>query len=426
MRKETVDWSTFGERLAYTRKQKGLTRNQLAELIGVKPNTVSCWIRRHPRASMVQKMVTALGLPEDWFENDNNFKDQNFKPVKKLPNFGKYLAFTRRKRGLLQRQLAELIGVDIRIVGAWESDQRYPDMSKMQRIIQALDVSEDWFENDDNFKGQDFNPVKKLTDFGKRLAYTRKEKGLLQRQLAELIGVVPQTVSLWESDTCYPAMSKIQKIIKALELPEDWFKNDDNFRMESLTEDHENRKLTKEQQQLVIDNEYIIYLVLKKYNLTPFKEDMWDIGEIGLCKAAQHWNQKSRFSFFTVAFDYIKWEFNTEGRKDIKCLSPKISLDQPIDNSNPDSAGDTFGSLIPDPDDEWEHLEYRILVESVCQKVAPVLSPMEKVAFNYWLHGKKNTEIAKAMGTCYQSASDFVLVARKKCRAAFNPDEIFS
>jgi hypothetical protein len=100
-----------------------------------------------------------------------------------------------------------------------------------------------------------------------------------------------------------------------------------------------------------------------------------------------------------------------------------MSLDQPIDT---DTVGDTFGSLIPDPDDVWEHLEYRILVESVCQKVAPVLSPREKVAFNYWLHGKKNVEIAKAMGTCNQTASDYVLFAKKKCRTFFNADEMFS
>jgi transcriptional regulator with XRE-family HTH domain len=180
---------TFGERLAYTRKKKGLTRKQLADLIGVKPNTVSCWIRRHPSASMVRKMITALGLPENWFENDDNFKGKGTKPLKKITDFGKRLAFTRRKKGLLQKQLAEMIGENPSTISCWEADRKYPNVSAIQRISKALGVSEDWFENGDNFKGQDIKPQKKLTDFGKRLAYTRKKKGLLQRQLAKLIGV---------------------------------------------------------------------------------------------------------------------------------------------------------------------------------------------------------------------------------------------
>ena len=164
----------------------------------------------------------------------------------------------------------------------------------------------------------------------------------MQRQLAELIGVKQSTVSCWELDSNYPNASMIQKIMKALELPEDWFENGDNFKGQDI---EPVKKLTKEQQKLVTDNEYIIYCVLKKYNLTPFKDEMWDIGQIGLCKAAQQWHEKRGQSFFTVAFDYIKWEFNNEGRSELKNLFPKMSLDQPIGDSDPYAAGGTFASL---------------------------------------------------------------------------------
>ena len=419
---------TFGERLAYTRKEKGLTRKQLAELIGVKPNTVSCWVMgRQPGVSIIQKIIKALDVSEDWFENDDNFKNPNFKPVKKVTNFGYRLAYTRKRKGLMQKQLAELIGVKPCIVSSWETDVIYPSVSMMQKIIRALDVSEDWLENDINFKGQDMKPVKKLTNFGHRLAYTRKKKGLMQKQLAELIGVKPCTVSGWENSVHIPNSSMIRKITKALEIEDDWFENDNNFQTKNFTDHQVGRKLTKEQQQLVIDSEYIIYCVMKKYNLTPYKDEFWDIGEIGLCKAALQWDEKRGVPFFTLAFNYIKWEFNTEGRKEMKDLYPKMSLDQPVGNDNSDAAGETFGSLVPDPDDEFERIEYKILVESVYQKVEHALSPKEKVAFKRWLYGENYTNIAREMGgISSRTISDHIVNARNKCKTFFNPDELFT
>lgn len=112
---------------------------------------------------MVQKMITALELPEDWFENDDYFKG---KGTKKSTDFGKRLAFTRRKKGLLQRQLGALIGVGLGSVGLWESDKCYPDRSTIQKIIKALDVPGDWFEDDDNFKDQEIQLIHKSTDAG--------------------------------------------------------------------------------------------------------------------------------------------------------------------------------------------------------------------------------------------------------------------
>ena len=262
--------------------------------------------------------------------------------------------------------------------------------------------------------------------FGDRLAYTRKHKGFMQKQLAELVGVSASTVGNWENNQRKPTASRIRKITTALEVSEDWFERDDNFSVDDLADNQRYSKLTKQQQQLVLNNEYIIYCVLKKYNLTPFQDDMWDVGEIGLCKAAQRWDEKDGVSFFTVAFNYIKWEFNTTGRSEIKNVFPKISLDQPIEDNNSDTVGDTLGSFVPDPDDEWEHLEYRILVESVCQKVEHVLSPKEKVAFTYWLQGKKNGEIAKAMGVCFQTTSECIQNAKNKCRSFFNAEEMFA
>lgn len=84
-----------------------------------------------------------------------------------------------------------------------------------------------------------------------------------------------------------------------------------------------------------------------------------------------------------------------------------------------------FGDLIPAPD-EWESLEYKVLVESVCQKVEPVLSANEKESFRLWLHGMSSDEIAKIIGASTIAVKNRTEKARKKCKALFNPDEMFA
>ncbi|MVB11629.1 helix-turn-helix protein [Caprobacter fermentans] len=414
----------FGKRLAFTRRKKGLLQRQLAELIGVKPDAVCCWEanRKYPNVATIQRIIKALEVPENWFVNDDHFKDQDVNT--KIADFGERLAYTRKKRGLLQRQLAKLVGESERAVGCWETGRCYPDVSKFRKIIKALKVPEDWFEHEDNFKNQKSVPVKKIADFGKRLNYTRRKKGLLQRQLGELIGVDQRTVSLWEMERYYPGASKIQEIIKALEVPEDWFENDNNFKDQDIRKP--GKKLTKEQQKLVIDYEHVIYRVLKQYNLTPFRERLWDIGEIGLCEAALRWNEHNQskgISFFTFAFKRIQSELNTEYKKEKKCLYPTISLDQPIQN---DDFADVFGSLVGDTDDEFERIEYNILVESVYQKVEPVLSSSEKVTLKHWLHGEKCNDIAKTLGVNFNTISANIANIKNKCKTFFDPKEMFS
>lgn len=51
---------------------------------------------------------------------------------------------------------------------------------------------------------------------GKRIAQYRKEKGLRQEDLAEMLGVSPQAVSKWENDQTCPDISLLPQLGKIL------------------------------------------------------------------------------------------------------------------------------------------------------------------------------------------------------------------
>lgn len=54
------------------------------------------------------------------------------------------------------------------------------------------------------------------TSIGKKIAELRKEKGLTQEKLSELLNVSPQAVSKWENDISYPDITQLPKLADIL------------------------------------------------------------------------------------------------------------------------------------------------------------------------------------------------------------------
>ena len=71
--------------------------------------------------------------------------------------------------------------------------------------------------------------------FGERLKAARKEKGMSQKELAELIGTTPRSVINYEKGTRLPQnIDIVMKISKALDVPSDYLMSgDDEFVIKS-------------------------------------------------------------------------------------------------------------------------------------------------------------------------------------------------
>lgn len=256
-----------------------------------------------------------------------------------------------------------------------------------------------------------------LMTFGERLAYARKEKGLNQKQLGALIGATQSIISRWEKGVHKPDMSMVRKIIKTLEVSEDWLIGNNNFKM-----NWQDIRLTKEQQQYVADREWLIsYMYNKKFRFLKAPYDFYyGYAAIGLCKAAIVYDE-NKGSFFALAYLRIKSEITHAYESERKDVWTRLSLNNLVSEDD-----DTeFGSIIPAPD-EWEAIEYKVLVGSVYQKVEPALRDEEKEPFKLCLYGKTNKEISKILGIKYDTAKERTESAKKKCRDLFNPDEMFS
>ena len=95
------------------------------------------------------------------------------------------------------------------------------------------------------------------------------------------------------------------------------------------------KKLTKEQQELVIDYHDYIYYMCHKYNLDI--NEYYDIFAIGLCKAAMTYDPSMGYKFTTYLHKvlYMRYIKNIDYKKMKKrCKYIEVSLETPIDNTD--------------------------------------------------------------------------------------------
>ena len=79
--------------------------------------------------------------------------------------FGEKLKEARKKAGLTQEELAELIGISRAAVAKWETDNGLPDIENLKTVAGLLDVSVDYLLDDG--ESLDLSVTKKAIDLNK-------------------------------------------------------------------------------------------------------------------------------------------------------------------------------------------------------------------------------------------------------------------
>jgi DNA-binding XRE family transcriptional regulator len=99
-----------------------------------------------------------------------------------LKTLGDHLRRRRLTLQLLQRQVAEQLGVTKATVHNWETNRSNPNFREMPAIIRFLG----------------YNPTPASTEWAVRLVQARTNLGLSQKESAHRIGVDPSTLARWE------------------------------------------------------------------------------------------------------------------------------------------------------------------------------------------------------------------------------------
>jgi transcriptional regulator with XRE-family HTH domain len=112
---------------------------------------------------------------------------------------GDHIRQAREKRGLLQREVAELIGVTPETVANWEKNKTEPVVGVMPAVVRFLGYKP-WAE-----------PITQ----GERLRAWRMREGLSIKEAAARAGVDPETWAGWEAGTL-PVQARHRKLLEHL------------------------------------------------------------------------------------------------------------------------------------------------------------------------------------------------------------------
>jgi transcriptional regulator with XRE-family HTH domain len=120
---------------------------------------------------------------------------------KQINSLGDHIRARRLDLKLLQKEVAEQIGVHEQTITGWERNATIPDVRYMPAIIQFLG----------------YNPLPAASSLPERLATARRALGLSQRKMAGKLGVDPATLMGWEAGRHQPTGKSLDLIARVLQ-----------------------------------------------------------------------------------------------------------------------------------------------------------------------------------------------------------------
>lgn len=120
---------------------------------------------------------------------------------KEINSLGDHIRTRRLDLKLLQRQVAEQIGVDEATITNWERNASTPVIRYMPAIVRFLG----------------YDPLPPGDTLPERLRSARRQLGLTQRKMAERLGVDPCTLRDWENERHQPTEASLNLIARVLD-----------------------------------------------------------------------------------------------------------------------------------------------------------------------------------------------------------------
>lgn len=142
-----------------------------------------------------------------------------------MEKFHEKLKVLRKKQGLTQKSLSNMLNISQSAYAHWEQGMREPNFEKLSMLACIFDASIDYLLSENlEISKESYLKLKeeKKNLFSVRLKELRLQHGFSQQEIAELLGVKRNTYSDWENGKCKPNYEKLEKIADFFGVSLDW------------------------------------------------------------------------------------------------------------------------------------------------------------------------------------------------------------
>lgn len=165
-----------GKRIRDFRVSNGYSYTDFCKEVGIHPRTLS---RVEKSGDVKQKYI-------DKIESRFGISLADYKVDLFDKSVGEIVSYYRIKRGLTRDELTAALGINKSYLSAIETGGRIPSASLLLMISKTLKI---------NIKLLMPDVPDNEASIGEKVRYYRRLKGLKQKELAELVGVEPSTIS---------------------------------------------------------------------------------------------------------------------------------------------------------------------------------------------------------------------------------------
>ena len=223
---ECESGSILGKNIRFLRRNAGLSQDELAEQLGYTSfTTVQKWESgvSDPPISVVMKLSDLFHVDLDALTKEDLETTAETQKKKAINNddlkaFGTRLRYLRELKGLTLQEMAEKTGYTSRsTISKIEKGKVDVPQSKIKAFSEALGVSQEVLlgasENDTSEEERQRAIFSK--NLNRLLDLTEKS----QKEVAEAIGVMPQTFNTWTQGIAIPRMGKLQMLADYFQIP---------------------------------------------------------------------------------------------------------------------------------------------------------------------------------------------------------------
>lgn len=212
---------TLGDELARRRTERGLSRQDLADLAGVNAGTVRRWEDAHtiPRADQLAAVCGVLNVFAgellafgDW--------PPTVSPIGQLPAFAQWLRRTFADLEVSEYKMSQLVKVTQPTMNAWARGRVFPERSSWKRLAQTFTdlgapLSEEqlrWMQIPERVPGPQ---LETRTAVARLLIQARLDRAWCREVAAQSLHIQVSTLVKWEQGKTAPHFRKWSQLIAA-------------------------------------------------------------------------------------------------------------------------------------------------------------------------------------------------------------------